>query len=175
MKSTVNGRRSDLAVLLVRRSSSPRRSTDECPTPDDVSKTKWNSRQWKTILCTWVASKTSCSLSARDAPDRRTARYVFQIRKWKRQTRATDIWQNTWKWHITALKVYELAVYDTMVVSYRRNTNSLRKENGMHPFDRNVAKLRECHHTTDIAQCSTHAPKLSMPSYTTNGYAFLQY
>ena len=109
--NSASQRRSDLDVCPARRSSSQRRSTVECLTRHDVSRMRKNSQNLEAIQSTWVASKMSCRVSVPDVLYGRTATYVFRIRKWKRRIRAIDIWQNTWKWPITALQVWLYSSY----------------------------------------------------------------
>jgi len=120
MKSTVSGRRSDLDVCLVRRSSSQRPSMDECPSRDGVFKTKIGRRKycrhWREIRNIWDVTRMFSVWSVRDVLDDRTARYVFRIRKWKRRIHATNIWTNTWNCLIIVLLVsYHICIRSAYV------------------------------------------------------------
>ena len=142
-KSTVSRRRSDLVVCPVRQSSSRRRSTDECPTPDDVSKTRKNFLNLEIIQSTWDVSKTCFLSSAQDVLVRQAATYVFLIRKWKRRTRATDTWPNIWQWHITAFEVW-LASAIRNAGAIWKNVNNMSRKRGT---DIENSIYRHCSHT----------------------------
>ena len=108
-KSTASWRRSDLVVCPERRSSSQRRSTDECPTPVDVSKTKIGRKNccqhWRKITDIWAVLKMCFTWSVQDVLDSQIARYEYLIQWWKERIHVTNIWTNIWSYPTTVLQV----------------------------------------------------------------------